>query len=273
MSGIRNITYTRSINPALKTLQKADGTDTFSRPLTFNDNSRRYLRLLSASIPSNIPNIISQYDNNSFGIALTDMYFNVIHSTTIVLADGIYTPSSLNDAINNWLNQYYIDTTDRGFQLRENSTLQRCYFEINMAKFNPLLNAEGIRFNFTSGDFATVIGFDKTNTVYANGLHVGTMTPLFDYFGTKVNIILRGFGDLSVINGDSSEYLTAITIDGKNLTSDCPKYGEQFEFSQLETTNRVNSFSVSLVGSKGNKPIYFSDGEIIINFCIKEEFD
>ena len=221
----RQLIYKKQI-PIKDGAVNGDGEVILSQPLRFKQNSKKYIRLITASIPANIPNITPQYNNNTLSFTLIEG----IHTRgpyIINLSTGIYTYLSLQGAINSAIKlkmselgvSVIPDLSNPPIKLYPNNTLQKMYIEYNPTLMCPPVEpvepptepAEPLKYvlslNLGISKIHEILGFNPnvilTSIVDQGIVWNGTYVAQFDYFGTRCDVHVKGVGPISVVNGRS----------------------------------------------------------------------
>ena len=265
----RPIIYKKVLSTS-KGVQDGDGTIIFQEPMLFSQGSRKYVRLVEASIPSNMVNICSNYLNNKVQVTLNETILPII-----TFPDGIYTTTSLQGALNSAIASYLVDVNDPGILIKTNTTLQKVYIQFVSAKFKPLVGVaiSSISLNLSISNIYVVLGYTATTSL--TGLNDTFPAPNYaklDYFGNRAYIDIIGLGTLAIVNNTTSTTIGTINLATDNTTNTYtyPRYGEQPLFYELGISNMINSYTVKIYGQDG-LPLYFTDGEIYLLWAISED--
>jgi len=281
----RQLVYKKIINSTVAgavVAQDGDGDVLISQSLRFRSGSSKLIRLITARIPSNIPNICPQYNNHLLSFTLKEG-LNTYGPYTITLETGIYTYSSLQGAINYAINAKMIsdhaitaipDIGDPPIKILPNNTLQRMYIEYDNSKMDK---AYEITLDLTPSLIYEVLGFLSTDVLVGpvapatTASFTGTLVAMFDYFGSSADVHIKGLGPLSILNGKSDTVLCSINLATSVVTNayQFPAAGEFTPEIRLEIDSSLDGFRVEFRGSNG-KILYFLDGSCDVFFTITE---
>lgn len=249
-------------------LTKAEQTITFSSSFQWRSpNTVKQFKLVSGYVSKAIPNIFSVGDFTNRIIRTTKD--NWATHDDIQLDIGSYTVSTISKAINETIGtDYYTDASDPAFTMYSNTTLEKVYIVIDNSKM--ISGTFGI--DFGQSMIYELLGFVDTKIFTGSGISTASDFAQLDYYGNVLKIYLDGLGPLSIENNKSSNLVATIDMnsaDGKNVYSvDTTGYNTPITLTGVPS--ELYAYTIRLIGSREDRPIYISQGEIYLSFLLIE---
>lgn len=260
-------------------LTKASATVTLATSLSFADNQQLYIRLIKASISSNIPNIYtvsSQNLNNGLLAVSRDADEATPTWTNIQLPNGVYSVQYINAAINSAISDWWADASDHGIYLSYNYATQLVYIELDSTK---LASGSQLGIDFSLSDISTLLGFtdETTQQIITDGLSTATSYAKLDFIGNTISVQLNGFGPLSIKNGIPSNELCTIPLATSTVTNEYLYPSNGIITPLIPLQNRILNLSTYTIQFKGSRQdsddkyydIYITEGSINVEFELR----
>jgi len=218
----RILTYSKT----LTSIGSPDGEVNLDNPLRMNPNTPKGLRLCKFSINSQIPNVINWGGVNNGLLRVSPD--NGVNWTNIQLTNGIYSISLINSAIQSVISTWWTLSTDPGLIIRSNTATQEIYLWLDQTKL-AVVNTILVDFNPTVGGVTSVmyqlLGFAATTTYTSTGAVGGDIftAPSYarmDWFGNNISVRLKGFGNISISNGSSSNELCQVPLSVSTVSNE-----------------------------------------------------
>lgn len=244
-------------------LASPDVTVTLANPLKFSNAVRQqYIRLISVSLSNRIPNIYRLFSPTNPSLEIfNNGLLRVTHDNggtwvNIQLDDGIYTVTTMAASINHLLGTlgFWTDSSDPGIEIRYHLSTQICYFTLDNSK---LTSPGTLGIDLSVSAISSVLGYnDPANQIFfasvpGPSVHSADSYALFDFFGNSVNVLLRGFGFLSIKDGTRSEQVCSIPVTATGNEILYPSSGIETPLIPLQTViPYLSEFSVSFEGTR-----------------------
>lgn len=252
----------------LSSIGSADGTVRLFQALQWRRNAtQRKLKLCSCSISRSIPNVYNYGGVNNGLIRVSNDDWST--HTDIQLDNGIYSAQQISNAINETISAWYTDPIAPAILIQTNSVLGKAYVELDQSK---MASGTHIGIDFSQSLVYDLLGFvdtkifSTTTTLTATASHMAKL----DWFGNIMSISIEGFGNLSLVNADTSTEICQVALDantGQNLyTVNTDAYAPV----NIYIGNETPSYTISFKGSRDNKQILWTEGEISLVFQITE---
>lgn len=256
----RLVSYTKRVT----TISDFDGDIKLQQPLKFERGSNRKIRIVEASITSNLPNITTE--NATFAIS------NDGGGTwnDYTMSVGIYTISLINLAIQDAIEQegWNTDDSDPVFILRYNTATTQAYIEIDNSKMGA--GTFMIDFNYNGSLLYEVLGFEAATTY---GTSCGAVTfAKVNWQGDTVCVNIEGFGPISFLNGAASTEICRIPMDLVSNSGNTYRYPSQGVVSPEVSVicgNEIYNIGIKFRTEDGEQ-IQAFDGTVYILLQISE---
>lgn len=257
----RLATYTNSVT----TVSNIDGTLKFTQPLKFRNGSRRTIKVVEASITSNIPNIVPE--NASFAISNDDG----VTWSDYSMDTGIYTVKLINLAIQDAIEQetWNTDDSDPVFFLRYNTATTKAYIVIDDTKLTS--GNFKIDFNFNGSMLYDVLGF-TASTTYGTGTTTAPNYAKVNYQGENVCVFLEGVGNISYLNGNNSNEICRIPMNLISQSGNLYRYPSEGVVSPEITvlcSNEIYQIGIKFK-TENDEQIKVFDGKVTVVLQISE---
>ena len=123
--------------------------------------------------------------------------------------------------------------------------------------------------DFSQSSIYDLIGFKTIKSFDTDGIFEASDNPVFGTFGDYMSIELTGFGNLSIVNDQSTDVISNVdlTTTGQsnyytvNKNSTCE--------IDIKPPYEISTFSVQFIGSR-NKTIFFLQREVYLTFNLIE---
>lgn len=262
MSGVwcRALQYSKKVG----TTDILDGTVYLNPPLQADSRLQHTVKIVDIQIPSRIPNIFNFGGTNTGLVRVS----NGTTTINIQLDDGVYSATSLSNAINSVIETWYSDITNPAFTIEANTTVSKLYITIDSSKLN-VAGQFTINFNYNNSKMYELLGFSAVKEFTTDGIFTSDVYPKMNYFGDSIECQIGGFGSLMLKNGAPSEQIATIPII--RTTSNAyyyPSNGLIPPEIPCRVGSSVNSFTVKFIGR--DKQCIAYDGDVIVNFVITE---
>jgi hypothetical protein len=263
MSSIKQFTYYKN----LSSLATIDDTVRFPQSIKFRGiNTRKTIRLVSGYCSTEIPNIYNYGSYNNGLVKVTNDGGSTYSS--IQLDNGIYTTYDIQQAINYSVSSWHTDVdNDPAFQLLSNDAVGKCYIIIDSTKL-----ALGTQFgvDFSESYIYETLGFVSTKEFLTDGTHEADSLAQLDTFGNLMSIKLNGFGELSIVNYDTSTEIGVIDLTNTNNGNLYRIDSSSTSEIDIYPSKEIQQYSMSFTGSRENRQIVISQGEVKLTFAITE---
>ena len=266
-----------SQNPSIISVRyerQTDTTDTFNGVYEFqngiilNKNNSWGVRVEKIIMSATIPNIFTHTEK---GITTNTKLFRVsndnITYTTVELDEGNYSISQINNAIQNIISSWMIDSSDSAFFIGINTALNKVYIVIDSTKLSV-----GTQFciDFSISDIWRVFGIGESQSKIftTDGSFGFEGNPRLNFFGDAAFIILQGVGLTSYYNGVLSRTLESLEFVG----SDVNKWifiNQSQHYYPVSLPPYFKEFSVEVKSIYGNDIVTFGNGYIYISLVFK----
>jgi hypothetical protein len=231
------------------------------------NRSDRSIRVLSASVSSNIPNV---FTTNDFSNARCNVSRDDGASwKTVVLPNGIYSVAQLSAAINSACAEdaWWTDASDAGFTIGVNLVTDYLWMRVDSTK---LAVAGQLRIDFAESSMNELTGFMVPHAFIVDGLYSANAAAQMDWFGNRVSVLVSGFGAISYKNNDESYEICTIPLSSSATVNEYLFPLEGTVSPHIRATgisNTVRSYGVSFIGSRLNadgspRQLYIFDGDV-----------
>ena len=253
------------------TLGSPNGIVTFNQSLILN--ARKYkLRLIDACISSNFPNVFN-YGGINTGLLKVTKDAGV-HWTTIQLPDGSYSTQYIQAGIAYATSTWWTDVQDPGIIVRINLATGIIYITLDETKFAVAINPGDLMVDLkpAGSTFNQLLGFVAVTLLNTGaGTYTASTNAEIDYYGNYCSVRLIGFGDISIVNTNSSRELVRIPFD--SVMGSVPNVYHclqiQWPYISISPPSILNGFTVEFIGGN-ERPMLISDGNASITFELVE---
>lgn len=259
------LAFTKSID----TIDLARGTVQLSQAINIAPSAtERTLRVLSASVSSNIPNVYTYKDFSNARINISKD--NGATWLTVNMPDGVYSISHIAAAINSAaaVLTWWTTPSDPGFKLGVNAATDFVYLKIDSTKCIDVGAQLCIDFGSASAAHL-LLGFTDPSVFTVDGLYAASNAAQMDWFGNRVQVLVEGFGSLSYKNADQSYEICSIPLSSSAINNEYlfPMEGTVSPAIHCDVPNCVRSYSVTFIGSRRNSDgspryVFIYDGDI-----------
>lgn len=279
--GSRVLTYRSQYTGAVNTVGTLDGTVNLDQALNLTGRNQ-YIRLISCSFSSNIPNIYTYGSATNTVIGLSRD--NGATMLTLTLPMGVYSVAMINAAIASattaagwWLPGPPIVV---GITLSYNTATDIVYVDIDSTQ---LLVPGQIVVDFAytpvggvRSQLWTTLGFTTTVAarVAVDGLTSAGLPAAMDPFTSDIHLSLDGFGALGIYGTRPSNLLAVISLISDSGTTPnqyiYPK-GQQLPSIKLwNASTRLATYGFKMTGSNSRPLVWLNGGYIEIQFVIED---
>lgn len=246
-----------------------NGNINFDQSIIFRNNTHKFLKLISLTIPSYIANICSNYDNDKLKITMTHAT-DTDYDFTVQFQMGSYDHQSLTAAINYSIQaqtSLITNISDPPIKISPNTTLDKMYITIDSTKLLTL--GYTIDLDLCVNNFYKVLGFSATQVISGDGIFAADNVSRINYYGSNCNVLLNNVGQISSINGKPNNTLTSFSLENASGNAYIyPTSGIALPAIEINAGPYIDAIGVELHGDKGDDgnyiPIYFYDGVILM---------
>ncbi len=252
-------------------LTSMDGTLVLSTPIMFKADQARKVRLIRASVSTQIPNIYQLGTFNNGLLRVTkDGGLNWLD---IQLPNGIYTISYIMAAIAETTPTWWTDIHDPGIALAYNLATFYTYITLDSTK----LAAPGqVGIDLSPSLIREVLGYNAVTTFVVDGVYGGDEYPQIDWVGNNISVNVDGMGGLSYVGGNVTTELCQIPmiITGSRNEYVYPYSGLISPFLNISPPSRFDTIHFRFTGDRIDpvtgipRPIYLLDGNVIVSLQI-----
>ena len=248
----------------------ADETVRFDQSIKFaNNQSIKKFSVIDGYVSSAIPNVFKNGTFDNTVIHVSNDGF-VADDQTITLEAGIYSANQIASAINASVSSLYsyLDVSDPPLQIYSNEVVGKCFIIIDSTKM-----ASGqLAIDLGQSDIATTLGFSATTLFDTDSTHEGDVLAQLDTLGNILTVNIEGIGNTSITNSSSSNQVAV--VDLTQNTSNVYRISTAFsnvEFN-IYPSRELAAYKLTFTGSRNNRQIVFTEGEIYLWFAISEYY-
>jgi len=274
------MTFRQEYNGGAGTVGPLDASINLDVPLNLSGRNQ-YVRLISCSFSSNIPNIYTYgtYTNQVIGVSRD----NGATMLAITLPAGVYSIAMINAAIESattaagwWLPAPAVC----GIVLQYNTATEIPYVSLDSTQL-AVPGQLVINFAYTppggvQSQLWINLGFASAAAavIAVDGLSSATLPAQMDPFTSDIHLFLDGFGNLGVYNnrpGNLFAVMSLISESGTTPNSYIFPRGQQLPTIKLwNPTTRLSSYAFKLTGSNGRPLVWLNGGYIEGQFAIED---
>lgn len=258
----RILSYSKFVN----SISSMDGTTTLVQSLQLDSRREHKVRLIDFAISSQIPNVFN-YNGTNNGLLAVSGDGGATY-TDIQIEDGIYSVSQIQNAINQTLSSWWTDVGDPGILIRSNTAIKKNYIVLDSTKLKAPHTQLGIDLSLSS--ISDLLGFSATKTFIVDGTYTGDMYPQLDWIGNKLRVLIHGLGPITILDGGVSDEICRVNLATESVTNLYTFPDIVQPAITVSPPSQLNSFSVELIGSRNNRPVYLLEGEVFVSIEIIE---
>jgi hypothetical protein len=245
-------------------LSTGDTNVSLDSSIIFKDSrTKKQLRILNGYVSTAIPNIFNYGGINTGLIGLSND--GGVNWTTIQLENGIYKVSQINNAINATIASWMTNPSESAFNLYSNSALGKTFIVLDSSKL--VVGQIAVDFGVVGSSINTLLGFTNPDSFLVDGTYEADAYPQMDYYGNILSIRIQGLGNLSVVNGSTSNEVA--TIDLTSSLSNLYKIETIDFWYDIFPVTQINSYKIEFVGSR-NRSILWTEHDTQLTIAIRE---
>ena len=192
---------------------KLDATRMLNFAIKVPDTEAATLRLIDCHFSKFVANVIAisspiSYDN-------TRLRFTSDGGATwwnVVIPEGRYDIDSFNAAVSALTETLWTDPSDPGIVFGGNPSTGRVYVKLDNTKLNQA-GQLGVDFGSAAcQDIGQFLGFTSKPAIIGNNVVEAEDQPMFNLVGDSINLVVEGFGPLSVVDGAPGSVIASVPM-------------------------------------------------------------